>query len=233
LRDGVTSSRAGSPGASHARGVAGFASEATGAGGGAGAALGGALGGGGALAGALAAGASSPSRRTSEYERERVTDAAQVVSWMMNWYCPVSVIVMLESVAEVVVTTVARRGSFAADAHRVRQARAFPDAEWLVRASPGICSQQSAVLHARPAPEIMSSEPDCLICTAPPGAPSGFGFGPHASPHEVIDHRSETPLADHEPLSVGSPSARPGRSAAATARRKASEARSGRRTVER
>jgi hypothetical protein len=164
FRDGVTSSRAGSPGLAQFRTTAGFAS---GGGVAACAALGGveAMGGaeGAALAVALAAAGVSPSRRTSVYERVRVTDAVQFCSWITNWYWPVSFIEIDESVADVVVTIVAWRGSFGGVLHRVRQKRPPPEAEWLVRERPGICSQHSPVLHARPAPEMESSPPISLI----------------------------------------------------------------------
>ena len=45
------------------------------------------------------------------------------------------------------------------------------EAEWLVRETPGICSQHWAVLKLRPAPAIMSSPPCSVIWTAPPPAP--------------------------------------------------------------
>ncbi|WP_437633484.1 hypothetical protein [Sorangium sp. So ce854] len=159
---------------------------------------------------------------------------------MMNWYCPVSTIWMLVSVACVVVVTTARRGSLGGVVQRVCQERALPDAECLLRASPGICSQHAAVLHGRPAPEIESSEPCCWICTAPPGAPCGRGLGPHASPHAAIDHCSVSGLAVHDPLSVGRSCAAPvrGKAAAAasdearSAGSRAGEASSGRRTAE-
>src|SRR4051794_2967516 len=109
---------------------------------------------------------------------------------MMNWYWPFSTIPRVVSVACVVVTTVARRGSFGGVVQRVAHERAFPEAECLLRESPGICSQQSVVLQARPAPEIESSDPCCLICTAPPGAPDGCGLGPQASPQAEMVQRS-------------------------------------------
>src|SRR4051812_43118729 len=102
---------------------------------------------------------------------------------------------MVASVADVLVTIVARRASFAGVAHRVRQKRPPPDAEWLERESPGICSQHSPVLQDRPAPEIESSPPISLICTAPPPPPCPRGLGPHASPQSPIAHDSLTPLA--------------------------------------
>src|SRR5262245_42886986 len=51
---------------------------------------------------ALAAGGASPSRRTSENDRERVTEALQVVSLMTSSYCPVSFKEIVVSVAEMV-----------------------------------------------------------------------------------------------------------------------------------
>src|SRR5262245_27157057 len=103
LREGRTSSRAGSPGEP----VQCFA--AAGCGGGvAGAAVGAALAAGAALADALAAGVASPSRFISVNDRVRVTDAVQFWSWMTNWYWPVSCSEMVESVAWTVVTMVAR-----------------------------------------------------------------------------------------------------------------------------
>src|ERR1700733_1366870 len=110
---------------------------------------------------------------------------------------------MLLSVAEMLVTITARRESLAADVHRVRQKRPPPDCEWLVRERPGICSQHSAVLKARPAPTMDSSPPCSRICTLPPPAPRAAGRGPQASPHSLTDQLSVSALAVHDPLSVG------------------------------
>src|SRR5215470_6258244 len=114
---------------------------------------------------------------------------------MTNWYCPVSFIEIDVSLACVVVTTVACRGSFFGVLQRVRQKRPPPEAEWLLRERPGICSQHSEVLHARPAPTIESSPPCSRTWTEPPPAPCGFGFGPQASPQSPMTHFSVSAVA--------------------------------------
>src|SRR5580704_17817463 len=114
---------------------------------------------------------------------------------------------MLLSVAWMLVVTAARRESFGALVQRVRQKRPPPDCEWLVRATPGICSQHSAVLNARPAPRMLSSPPCSRICTLPPPAPCGAGLGPQASPHSLTDQLSVSALAVQAPLRVGLSSA--------------------------
>lgn len=114
---------------------------------------------------------------------------------------------MLESVADSVVVMAARRGSFGAEVQRVRQNRPPPDAEWLLRDRPGICSQHSALLNARPAPTMLSSPPCSRICTLPPPAPRPAGFGPQAAPQSLTDQLSVSALALHDPLSVGLSSA--------------------------
>ena len=137
---------------------------------------------------------------------------------MTNVYSPVSLREMLLSVAEIEVVMAARRESFGAEVQRVRQKRPPPDWEWLVRDTPGICSQHWAVLNARPAPTIDSSPPCSLICTAPPPAPCGAGLGPHASPQSVTDQLSVSALAVQAPLRVGLSSAQaaPGAKISAT-----------------
>jgi hypothetical protein len=53
------------------------------------------------------AGATSPSRPTSEYDRDRATVARHVASLVMSWYSPVSLKLMVVSVAWMVVTMAA------------------------------------------------------------------------------------------------------------------------------
>jgi hypothetical protein len=75
--------------------------------------------------------AASPSRWSNVKLRVRRTDAVQFCSWITNWYCPVSSKLMALSVAEMVVMTLAWRGSPADVLHTLRQPRA--PAEWLRR----------------------------------------------------------------------------------------------------
>src|SRR5271165_4310460 len=114
---------------------------------------------------------------------------------------------MVLSVAEMLVVMAVRRESFAPDVQRVRQKRPPPDCEWLLRETPGICSQHCAVLKARPAPTMESSPPCSRICTGPPPDPCGAGRGPQASPQSLTDQLSVRALAVHEPPSVGLSSA--------------------------
>jgi hypothetical protein len=93
---GCTSSRAGSPALPATHFALGFGS---------GAGFGGAVATGAALAVALAAGGSSPSRFTSEYDRDRVAVAEHVESLITHWYCAVSLSEIDVSLAWIRVTT--------------------------------------------------------------------------------------------------------------------------------
>src|SRR5271165_1509770 len=117
------------------------------------------------------------------------------------------------------VVIAARRESLGDEVQRVRQKRPPPDCEWLLRDTPGICSQHCAVLNARPAPTMESSPPCSRIWTAPPPAPCGAGRGPQASPHSATDQLSVSALAVHEPLSVGLSCARAARGTNSRTRR--------------
>lgn len=112
------------------------------------------------------------------------------------------------SVAVIEVVMAARRESLGAEVQRVLHDRPPPAWEWLVRDTPGICSQHWAVLNALPAPTMESSPPCSRTCTDPPPAPWGAGLGPHASPQSLTVQLSVSGLAVHVPLSVGLSSAR-------------------------
>ena len=124
------------------------------------------------------------------------------------------------SVADTVVTTVARRGSLGGVVQRVDQALGL--AEWLVRESPGIGSQHSAVLQALPPPTMESSLPCSLTATLPPPPPAPFGLGPQASPQLFTDQDSETPLDVQVPESEGRSWAWARRGSSTSARKTAS-----------
>ncbi|MEJ7730000.1 MAG: hypothetical protein WKG00_12360 [Polyangiaceae bacterium] len=165
-----------------------------------------------------------------------MTEAVQFWAWMTNWYWPVSVRLMVVSVAVMLVTTVAWRESALPVLQRVRQNRPPPDAEWLVRDRPGICSQHSAVVKARPAPMMLSSPPCSRICTEPAPAPCGVGLGPQASPQSPIAQRSVSALALQVPARVGLSWATPGWTPRTSARAAATSSARGqvrRRTAER
>ena len=133
---------------------------------------------------------------------------------MAHWYSPISLSEIELSVAERVVTTVACRGSPAALLQRVRQKRPFPDCEWLVRDIPGICSQHSAELQARPPPRMLSSPPCSRICTDPPPPPLDGGLAPQPGRQSASDQVSISGDAVQLPLSVSRSSARARRGAA-------------------
>ena len=65
-----------------------------------------------------------------------MAEAAHVVSWMMNRYCPCSRRTIVSSVAVMFVVMATTRESPLGEAHRVAHPREA--ALWLLRTSPGV-----------------------------------------------------------------------------------------------
>src|SRR5882757_6588264 len=112
---------------------------------------------------------------------------------------------MVVSVADTVVTRVARLGSFGPVLQRVRQNRV--DAACELLAMPGICSQQSVVRKARPGVSMSSSLPSSWTVAVPADTAGECGLGPQATPQSPMFHRSLIAAALHVPDSVGGGSA--------------------------